>query len=322
MRGMNIFTSPESSMNEPSAGGHSLLEVPDPAPPESIPGADQGASGSILNEVLDEWNISMKFKQLDLEMKNLIEKHSWKDDQEREINYDDVRRRHQLLPANPRKELKDMLRRFEEEERNGFGLGMSCPVRANGLLRNQSDQEKEIESENRIEAIFEKYKVRDFSDEEGGRKEPESGEEGDLLEVKERVRPPKCSIAVKMGGEEHARERDREPVGSPEKRDIIAMHSDVDKIMNQCLNSQNILPENRRGLGFDLENLDDECIVQTSQDRVDYGNILAELEEPSVQRENSNFLDVRESINKIRLGQSDLFPRSKVLSPIAKKHVM
>lgn len=290
MRGMNIFTSPETSERRSSEGGA---------------GSAAAGEGSILNEVLDEWNISMKFKQLDLEMKNLIEKHSWNAEGAREIDYDDVRRRHRLLPKNPRKELKDMLRRFEEEERNGFGLGMSCPVRS-AEPRRQSEREKERESEHRIEAIFEKYGVRDFSggDASAGDSPALECDESDLRERKET--PARRGAPMGRFGPRSPSASARQEVDSPEKRDLDAMHSHVDMIVHQCLRSR----------GADVEAAESQA--EASQRGAGLENILGELE---AEERESNFLDVRESINKIRLGQSDLFPKAKALSPIAKKRV-
>lgn len=324
MRNMNILTSPEPSEEEDSIHSEDALEE-EPIEPDDQPEGE----ASILNEVRDEWNISIKFKQLDLEMRNLIDKHSWNNDIDREgqINYDNIRRRHSLLPKNPRKELEDMLKKFEEDERNGFSIGMPCPVRVLDQEQSNIEEEKQIESENRIEAIFAKYKIRDFSDQDKQNPKERPVEQGDILEEKSN----RCSIA---NHEQQVLEEKKSSSGDVEENmEFEEMHSNVEKIMNECLNSQKLSPmnleedsdsKNEEELQMDLNDWDNnDLIVKTSRDEGNYSNILNELEE-SVRKEGSflqgsNFLDVKESINKIKLGQSDLFSKEREFSPIIKK---
>jgi hypothetical protein len=330
MRGMNIFTSAESSMedseNEGSLRGSSN-ENDQNHLQNNLENQEDENDNSILNEVIDEWNISMKFKQLDLEMKNLIEKHSWGNplEQDKEINYDDVRRKHKLLPTNPRKELKEMWKQLEEEAKNGFGLGMSCPVQEVKLERQKSEKEKEMESEHRIEAIFAKYKIRDFSDQ--SQKNSINQED----KKKDEKIENKCSISRPLNDFEniHLSEHKNDSKVS-ENEEFIDIHSNVDKIVNECLNSKQfskneLIKKNKSNEALRFDELDDDSgfIVKISQEKKVFDKILDELDDSvKLKNESSNFLDIKESINKIKLGQSDLFPKSKVLSPIVKKNPM
>jgi hypothetical protein len=215
---------------------------------------------------------------------------------------------------------------------------MSCPIRVIEQDEPQVEEDKQIESENRIEAIFAKYKIRDFSEQNSkGVKEPVDEEE-----IKEK-KSNKCSIYMEqesLNAKRSKHESDlREVKDIKGHKDLMAMHSDVEKIMNECLNSQKFSPVDLRPddedwreqeeveMDIDLHNWDNnDYIVQTSQNDEKYSNILDDLEE-SVRSQksfskDSNFLNVKESINKIRLGQSDLFLKERVFSPIHKKEPM
>ena len=345
MRGMNIFTSSESNKSN----------LPREVPPEmQLPEeAELSSDSSILEEVMDEWDISIKFKQLDLEMKNLIQKHSWMDEKEgqKEINYDEVRRRHDLPPKNAKTELKDIMKKFEEDEKNGYRIGMSESMdRRASLLRRKSKQEQVRESEGRIEAILSKYKVRDFSEPE---KLNRSESFQDILEEK-KIQPKEIERRKSEKQEEQSKAHEKE---------FELINANVDRIMNQCLGTEEVIKseeeiswneiydrdverramisefdhlsendlakkrnyEKRKNLEMQLKNLErEEKWVNNKDEDFKISHILDLL---SVQGDRmkdqpdaiSNFLQIKESISKIRIHQSNFISSNANLSPIPKQ---